>query len=39
MTETHFLFSVQVLTHLYLNQNQITDNGAQLLAEALKVNK
>ena len=30
---------MQVLTTLYLHQNQIADNGAQYLAEALKVNQ
>ncbi|CAF3226252.1 unnamed protein product, partial [Rotaria sp. Silwood2] len=28
-----------VLTHLYLTENQISENGAQNLVEALKVNE
>lgn len=33
------VFFLQVLTTLYLHQNQIGDSGAQQLADALKVNK
>ncbi|CAM4841326.1 unnamed protein product [Rotaria magnacalcarata] len=36
---SHDSFFIQTLTHLGLNENKITDNGAQQLAEALKTNK
>ena len=39
LTLIHDFVFTQVLTELYLRNNQIGDNGAQTLADALKVNR